>query len=234
MPIKQNVIMVLDTETADLTGSVYDVGAVITTRKGEILEVYSALVSEVFEDADRMMGAFYAKKLFTHYARALQDDDISLVPWAEICANLARLVETHNVNVISAYNLKFDLRVMKSTNKMLGGTSPILPKREYKLLDLWRFACEAKLNTRLYKDLARSQGWFSEAGNLKTGAEYAYRFCAGDWGFIEDHTALSDALIETEIMKVCFAARKPIPYEGDAKTSTLPPWQIVNPRKKRA
>ena len=65
----------------------------------------------------------------------------------------------------------------------------------------------------------------SEAGNLRTGAEYAYRFCRGDWGFIEDHTALSDAEIETEILAACYASRKAIPYNIIDGT---PPWQIVN------
>lgn len=226
MGFQKNVIMVIDTETADLSGSVYDVGIVIADRKGNVIETYSALVAEVFENGSKMMGAFYAKKLFTHYARALQDDEIRLTPWAEIVSNMQRLIAEHDVTTISAYNLAFDMRVLKTTNRELG-TSNILPHANFRFLCLWRFACVAKLNTRLYKELAASQGWFSEAGNLKTGAEYAYRFCAGDWGFIEDHTALSDALIETEIMKVCFAARKPIPYEDTLESKTAP-WKIVN------
>ena len=67
-------------------------------------------------------------------------------------------------------------------------------------------------------------GWVSKAGNINTGAEYAYRFCAGDWGFIEDHTALSDAKIETDIMAACFAAKKRVPYG----VMNAQPWRIVN------
>ena len=37
MTISKNVIMVLDTETCDLSGSVYDVGYTITNKKGDIL-----------------------------------------------------------------------------------------------------------------------------------------------------------------------------------------------------
>lgn len=227
MPTNKNIIMVLDTETADLSGNVYDVGIVITDRNGNELEKFNALVEENFENAERMMGAFYAKKLFSHYARMLQDGDIMLRPWQLIVDKIRSMCEEHSVNVVSAYNLAFDLRVMKATNKDLGN-SPVLPHADFKLLDIWRFACETKLNTRLYKDLAREMGWVSEAGNIRTGAEYAYRFCAGDWGFIEDHTALSDAEIETQILKTCFSTRKPIPYNHVEDKYASAPWRIVN------
>jgi len=65
----QKIILTLDTETADLTGNVYDVGYIIHDKNGAILTSYNALVEEIFTDAKKMMGSFYAKKLFTHYAR---------------------------------------------------------------------------------------------------------------------------------------------------------------------
>ena len=42
--------------------------------------------------------------------------------------------------------------------------------------------------------------------------------------FIEDHTALSDAIIETQIMAACFAQKKRIPYG----IINAQPWRIVN------
>lgn len=67
-------------------------------------------------------------------------------------------------------------------------------------------------------------GWVSPAGNIKTGAEFAHRYCSGDYSFIEDHTALSDARIETFIMAECFKLKKRVPY-GKINGS---PWRIVN------
>ena len=220
-------ILLLDTETADLTGSVYDVGYVITNKKGEIEQERNWLVKEIFTDADKMMGAFYARKLFTHYAPMLQTGLIRLTPWAEIIETIEEDCINYAVNTLSAYNLAFDRRVMAATHKMLGFTGKILPYAMDQLC-IWRFACEAKLNTRLYKDLARAQGWVSDAGNIRTGAEYAYRFCRGDWGFIEDHTALSDARIENEILRSCFATRKRIPYNEIEDKYAAQPWRIVN------
>ena len=222
MPMAQNIFMVLDTETCDHKGHVYDVGYTITNKRGEILSEYNALVSEIFTDAEKMMGAFYARKMFSHYAPMLDAGDISLVPWADIVANIQADVSDYNINVLSAYNLGFDRRVMGQTNKLLGNGS--IFQSPIKQLDIWQFACEAKLNTATYKQLANEQGWVSAAGNIRTGAEYAYRFCRGDWGFIEDHTALSDARIETAILADCFSAKKRVPY-GIVNAQ---PWRIVN------
>jgi len=229
MPFEKNKIMVLDTETADLNGHVYDVGYTVTDRNGNIETQYNALVDEIFTDADKMMGAFYAKKLFSHYAPMLDRGEISLAPWATIIGKMRADILAHGVTTLSAYNLAFDRRVMRHTNKLLGGT-PIF-QSPVKQLCIWRFACETKLNTRLYKDLARQMGWVSNAGNLKTGAEYAYRFCRGDWGFIEDHTALSDAQIETAILADCFATKKRIPYNHVSDKYANAPWRIVNQKE---
>ncbi len=222
----RNIFLVLDTETCDLQGNVYDVGFTVCDRSGKILHRYNALVNEIFTDAKKMMGAFYARKLFTHYAPMLDRGDISLQSWATVSDAIRSAVSEFNVNTICAYNLAFDLRVMRNTGKLLAG-EPILD-RKFKLLCIWRFACQAKLNSATYKSLARNQGWVTSAGNLKTGAEYAYRFCRGDWGFIEDHTALSDAEIETEILASCFATRKAIPYDDVSDKYARAPWRIVN------
>ena len=221
--IQKKIILTLDTEACDLAGNVYDVGYTIHNRRGEILTTYNALVAEIFTDASKMMGAFYAKKLFTHYAPMLDRGDISLVSWADIVAQIQADVETFGVNVLAAYNLGFDRRVMRQTNGLLGN-GPILPAMD--MLDIWQFACETKLSTATYKQIARCNGWVSDKGNIRTGAEYAYRFCSGDHGFIEDHTALSDARIEVAILAECFRQKKSVPY-GIINGA---PWRIVNPQ----
>lgn len=221
MTIQRKIILVLDTETCDLQGHVYDVGYTIADRKGVILTRKNWLVEEIFTDPNKMMGAFYARKLFSHYAPMLDAGTISLAPWSKIVAEMQTDVDAFGVNVLAAYNLGFDRRVMRQTNDLLG-LGPILPPMEQ--LDIWQFACETKLSQKAYKRIAEENGWMSSAGNIKTGAEFAYRFCSGDFGFIEDHTALSDALIETKIMADCFATKRKVPY-GIVNGS---PWRIVN------
>ena len=221
MTIPTKSIMVLDTETCDLKGHVYDVGYTITNRRGLIRQNRNWLVEEIFTDASKMMGAFYARKLFTHYAPMLQAGEIEITPWAEIVKTMQADVEAYGVNVLAAYNLGFDRRVMRQTNELLG-SGPILPKLDQ--LDIWQFACETKLSQKAYRKIALSQGWVSPAGNIKTGAEFCFRYVGGDWAFVEDHTALSDVRIEVEILADCFRQKKPVPYN----VINGAPWRIVN------
>lgn len=220
----RNIILTLDTETADLSGNVYDVGYIIHDRAGNELARFNALVEEIFTDAKIMMGAFYAKKLFSHYAPMLDAGEIKMQSWQFIIDRLRSDIALYNVSTIAAYNIGFDMRAMNSTHRALTDESKVL-ESPCKILDIWQFACEVKLNNRNYKRIAESLGWVSPKGNIKTGAEFAYRFCSGDHGFIEDHTALSDCQIEVEILRQCFATKKKIPYGKYNRA----PWRIVNP-----
>ena len=85
-------------------------------------------------------------------------------------------------------------------------------------------SCGCEICQRAYANIAREMGWVSPAGNIKTGAEFAHRYCSGDYSFIEDHTALSDARIETFIMAECFKLKKRVPY-GKINGA---PWRLVN------
>ena len=220
----RNIILTLDTETADLSGNVYDVGYIIHDRAGNELARFNALVEEIFTQPKIMMGAFYAKKLFSHYAPMLDRGEVKMQSWQFIIDRLRSDIELYNVSTIAAYNIGFDMRAMNQTHRALTDESKVL-ESPCKILDIWQFACEVKLNNRNYKRIAESLGWVSPKGNIKTGAEFAYRFCSGDHGFIEDHTALSDCVIEVEILRQCFATKKTIPY-GKYNQA---PQRIVNP-----
>ena len=222
MTIQNLSIMVGDTETVGLEGHVYDVGYCIANKRGNIALERNWLVEENFTNPKKMMGAFYAGKHFSHYARMLQDGEIRLTPWAEIIETLRDDWETYDCNVFAAYNAGFDLRVIQQTHEDLGFEGDALP--DAKILDIWQFACETKLSQKSYANIARSQGWVSSKGNIKTGAEFAHRYCSGDLSFIEDHTALSDSRIEVAILAECFAQKKRVPY-GIVNAA---PWRIVN------
>ena len=216
-------IATIDTETVGLEGHVYDIGYCIHNKRGEIALERNWLVEENFTDPAKMMGAFYAGKHFTHYARMLQDGEVRLTPWAEIVATMRADFLVHGVNVVAAYNAGFDFRVLAQTHRELAGEGKMLTDA-VKILDIWQFACETKLSQKAYANIARAMGWVSPAGNIKTGAEFAHRYCSGDHSFIEDHTALSDARIEVEILAECFRQKKRVPY-GVVNAS---PWRIVN------
>ena len=208
----KKTILLLDTETTSLKDGVYDIGYIITDKQGRIRQERNWLVEEIFTDAKQMMGAFYAKKLFTHYAPMLQNGEIRLTPWLEIIETLRQDCIEYGVNIVSAYNLAFDMRVMKGTHTQLGHTDKILPHAMDKLC-IWKFAKVTKCAQKLYYQTAQQQRWRSKTGkSMGTTAEQVYRYISGNWDAIEDHTALSDCFIENDILRSCFASKKQIPY----------------------
>lgn len=75
-----------------------------------------------------------------------------------------------------------------------------LRNENYPLFDIWGMACEFILNNSDYKEICIKNGWLTSSGKyFKTSAECAFRFCESKDDFIESHTALNDAEIETRI-----------------------------------
>lgn len=71
----------------------------------------------------------------------------------------------------------------------------------YPMIDVWGLACSYILNCAAYKKSCLENGRISNAGlYFSTSAESAMQFFAKKFDFIEDHTALSDAEIETELL----------------------------------
>jgi hypothetical protein len=71
---------------------------------------------------------------------------------------------------------------------------------DYNMFDIWGLSAQYLLNCDEYKQLCVDNGWLSASGKyFKTSAETTYRFLKNDFNFDESHTALDDAIIESEI-----------------------------------
>ena len=74
--------------------------------------------------------------------------------------------------------------------------------KAYPLFDLWGLSCEHLLNNDEYKRTCIDKGWTTASGKyFKTSAETTFRFITNDHNFDEAHTALDDAIIESEILR---------------------------------
>ncbi len=200
----------------------YDIGYAIHNKKGEIVCAKNALVDEVFTNGKQMMGAFYARKMFSHYSRMMCDGKVTLRTWDYIIAEMQADMAEHKVKAFAAYNLGFDLRAINQTAVDL--KKETVDISGIKLLDIWQFSCEVLLNKRTYKKIAEAQNWKTDKGNYKTSAEMVYRYLTTDYNFEEDHTAASDVEIEVKILAACFKRKKKIPYGIYNKS----PWKLVN------
>ena len=80
---------------------------------------------------------------------------------------------------------------------------------KYPMIDIWGVACKYLLNSANYKKMCLESGKMSNTGlYFSTNAEVAMQYLSEKYDFIEDHTALSDAEIETEILFYCLKRGK--------------------------
>lgn len=97
-------------------------------------------------------------------------------------------------------------KVNKASNPNFDKDHFIFRGNSYDMLDVWGIACTYLLNNAKFKEQCLEEKNISNSGvYFSTSAETAKQFLSQRYDFIEDHTALSDAEIETELL---FAALK--------------------------
>ena len=224
--MKEKRFMVADTESTGLGSKafVFDFGYVISNRKGKIFQERNFLIKEVITNPKIMLGALYNKewrammggKLFSIYIPELNAGTMNLTKWRDALDVMREDINTYGVDVFSAYNLPFDLGAMNKTHNLV--TEKNLDFSRLDKLCLWEFASITVLRSRLFHDTCRrlndpaKNDWITPANNVRTTAEKTYAFLSGQFDFVESHTALHDAQIETEILHRLLAKKTPIPY----------------------
>lgn len=72
---------------------------------------------------------------------------------------------------------------------------------EFPIADLWALACDKLINIDKYRDYCLKTGQLTASAQyFKSSAETAFQYLMREHDFEEDHTALSDALIEAQIL----------------------------------
>lgn len=70
----------------------------------------------------------------------------------------------------------------------------------YPIFDIWGLACEYLLNTDEYRNTCLANNWITASGKYyQTSAEKAFAYLMNNWEFLESHTAIEDAEIESAI-----------------------------------
>lgn len=212
---------------------VYDIGWVISDRKGNIVKKENFLVQETFFVPNVFNTAYYSSKrpiYMDMYAKGLIQADT----WDNIMCLL--MADMEQCDFVTAYNACFDYKkaipftetyieklysadynaweksqygVCKGL--LMGGKSgtnpdflnPVFNLRglERPIIDLWGVACDKLINIDKYRNYCIDNGLFTNSAlYFKSSAETSFQYLMKDYGFVEDHTALSDAEIETQIL----------------------------------
>lgn len=226
MDKRKKYIMMLDVETANGLSKplVYDIGFAVTDKKGNVVESYSFIIDEIFNNEKLMSTAYYAIKV-PKYKEDIAKGTRTVVKFMEMREVFLNTMRKYNVQVISAYNLNFDMRALTCTVENLFGKGKFLTKEfaNVEKLCIWSLACELLYTQKTYRKVAEAQGWISEAGNMKTSAEHGHRYITGEYDFEESHTGLEDVYIEIGIMAKCFRQNKS--YKSGIISH---PWRIPN------
>ena len=213
---RKKYIMVLDVETAGSVQDnplVYDLGFLITDKKGNILEKHSYVIKEIYEQKELMQSAYYSKKL-PIYEKGLKSGAFKMLPLMVVRKILVDTLKKWNVKQISAYNLNFDLGALNNTVEKIGHPLKAFFKgqafKKIEYVDIWTIACQALYIQKSFKKFCVDNGLISPSGNYRTSAEVGYAYITGDPSFQEAHTGLDDCIIEAQILAKAYRQNKKI------------------------
>lgn len=194
------VYCTLDTETvggATNPTGMYNLGATIHDKNGNIFATTSLLVMEHF---DEIRNDDYAKKNFPIYVERLSKGEMSAVATEEEALSIVRnLCHFYNVKYVMAYNSGFDF-TKTICRELLD---------EFEFIDLYLMALQTITHLKSYSDFCHENNFISRSGkSCATSAESVYAFITNNADYKEEHTALADALIEMAIFVKCYSMHK--------------------------
>lgn len=208
---KRKKFLVLDTETCNTVEQPipYDIGWAICDKFGRIYEERSFIVSEVFCGMqDVMKSAYYADKI-PQYWENIKNGTRQILPMWKIRQIMREDLRNYKIKKVGAYNMAFDKRAL---NNLVRWVSKSWCRWWFpfgvEFFCIWSMACDTLLNRTSYVKFALENGLISEANNVQTSAECAYKYIANKLDFVENHTGLEDVKIEVEIMAECYRQHK--------------------------
>lgn len=222
MPDKRvHYYLVLDTETTNGLDDplVYDIGGVITDKRGNIYETFSFVIRDIFVyERTLMQTAYYAAKI-PDYVESIHHNERVMIDFYYARRYILNLMEKYGVRDVAAYNANFDRNALNTTQRWL-------TKSKYRyffpygtnFVCIWNMACQTLCQRKTYKEFCEHNNFTSNrkgeptARNYSTSAETVYRYLILNPRYEEEHKGLDDVIIETYIMKQCFSAKKKMPY----------------------
>ena len=109
----------------------------------------------------------------------------------------------HEINTVVAHNARFDYTSTATTQRYL-----TCSKWRYFFPYGTKFVCTLKMARATFKEEAyttfcEENQYLTTYGKPQYTAEVIYRYLTNDTTFVESHTGLEDAVIETQIFVEC-------------------------------
>ena len=193
-------ICVFDTETTSLDKPFcYNIGyVIIDTEDWFTVLRRSYVVEQVWHNLPLFSSAYYADKRQS-YVDAMRSRKCTMDKFGYICQQMIRDFRREEVEMAFAYNSSFDEKVFTFNCDWYKCNNPFdnVPVKDI------RGFVHNFLITNDFKKFCDENSYYTESGNYSTTAETVYRYIFEDTNFIEAHTALEDAEIESEILLYC-------------------------------
>lgn len=212
---RKKYLMTLDVETtnnqigvknAPNDGLVYDIGFTIHDKKGNIYAKRSFAIKEIILDKDLMNTAYYKRKLPLYWER-IEKGQMELISLWDARKRIKKAIEYFGITEVYAFNANFDYTTLNNTVRFCSGSACrwFFPY-EVQICDIWHIACQVLGTQKTFQwENVRNNN-----GNLVTKAERMFAYLSQNEFFKEEHTGLSDAIVETEILARCFKSHKSI------------------------
>ena len=188
--------VVFDTETTSLNKPfTYNIGYTILNDKGEHLLAKDFVVEQVWHNLPLFSTAYYATKR-PLYIASMKARKTIMKKFGYICQEMIRDFKTFDVICAYAYNSSFDEKVFDFNCDWFKCINPFDDIPIYDIRgNVHNFLIDK--NFFNFCDLYEE---YTDSGNYSTTAETVYRYLIDNTDWDEDHTALSDSLIEAEIL----------------------------------
>lgn len=201
----------------------YDIGFIIADRYGKIYKQYSfALVENMQVNVNESVNKDIAKNMtvrnFNNITLDINQDHWSKIYNTHFINIFNKIIEKHKIKKIFAYNVTFDKNALK---RLYGEEDFEKVFNSIEFCDIWTAIINSKCMTKKYLNFCIENGFYTDKGNYKTGAEVVYRYLNNCLDFIEDHTGLNDVLIEYQILMQCFKTRKKLDFRVTRPFITL-------------
>lgn len=193
-------IIVFDTETTSLNKPFcYNCGYIVAdSETGAIYERKDFVIEQIWHNLPLFETAYYAEKR-PIYIKRMKARTVKMIKFGYVCREMTRDIKKYNIEYAFAYNSDFDERVF---NFNCDWFKCINPFDNVEIKDIRGYAHKFLINED-FKTFCERYELFTDSGNYSTTAETMYKYITNKIDFTEEHTALSDSIIEWEILKEC-------------------------------
>ena len=212
---KNTRFLLVDIETAKASNKIInDISFGIWSRSEGFVGKVGYLVEE-----NRKHPVFYGQPKEELYAQYIEQGIYSVKPFASIMDIMNRIINKYQPTFATAYNSGFDFPRIRQECEVQGIACPIDRLTEF---DLYVGACETLGQQKTFKRFVDENGFLTEKGNRKSGAETMFRYLRQWLDFEEEHTGYADVEIEAYILDRVQRQKKKL-----SMRTTTQAWKLV-------